>query len=329
MLYALTPANGDGHGPGPLVAGADGHLYGTTASGPDPASTGPAAAPTLFRLRRLPGDVVSYETLRAFDAPTTGLPGGDALTSGADGLIYGVASTGGPAASGTIFRFDPAAAAPPPLTVLSDFRPATAFLPSVPAAAADGFLYGTTLGSATMRGAVYRLDKTTGGVTILGDMPGPFAGSHSVSNSALVLGPDNLLYGTSSFNTASTFENRIVRVNPATGVATAASVITGPQAVPLGNTVYSGLVRTPGGALHGLRRDLMPQPSPHAPIYFVHVFQFDPAANAVTDFAQWGVTGVSDLLAAADGHLYVTTVVEHVVSITASPSPATMRTCGV
>jgi uncharacterized repeat protein (TIGR03803 family) len=299
VLYVLNPANGtDGRQPGPVTIGPDGHLYGTTRYGPQI-----DALPTVFRLRRLPGPAYAYDTLAPVDAALPGDQGAAPLTAGADGRMYGYSTSGGPAGTGTIFRFDLPPAGPPPgpvpLTVLHDFRPTTVYGPSEPVKANDGFLYGTTVGGSTKRGAVYRLDPTTGAVTILGAMPGPFAGVQTVSNSPLVLGPDGLLYGTSSSFTTTVFENRIVRVDPAAGVATEAAASGGtlpPPPAPTAYVRYSALVRA-GALLYGLRYEGTG----------TRVFRFDPQTNTVTDVASSSLTQVSGLLAAADGQLYVTT----------------------
>jgi len=297
VLYTLNPANGtDGRVPGPLTVGPDGHLYGTTQLGNLVPPTQPAP-PTLFRLRRLAGGAVAYDTLRSFDPATTGSAPNVLLTAGADNLIYGYAPTSGPAASGTIFRFDPLAAGPPPITVLSDFRPTTYFNPSRPATASDGFLYGTTAGGPTMRGGVYRLNTLTGEATVIGDLPGGFAGTRSVTNTPLIDGLDGFLYGTTTSIGATAIENRIIRVSPATGAISAAVTVTRPATQAA--VTYSRLVRTANGQLFGLRYEAGG----------TFVFRFNPQSNAVSDVAQTPRTRVSDLLAAADNQLYVTTSV--------------------
>jgi uncharacterized repeat protein (TIGR03803 family) len=296
VLYTLNPANGtDGRGPGPLVVGVDGHLYGTTQIG-NAIAPNQLAPPTLFRLRRLGGGSVAYDTLRSFDAPaTTGSAPGVLLTAGADNLIYGYAPTGGPAASGTIFRFDPLAASPPPITVLSDFRPTTYFAPSRPATATDGFLYGTTEGGPTMRGGVYRLNTLTGEATVIGDLPGGFAATRNVVNTPLMDGLDGFLYGSTTSISATAVENRIVRVSQATGAITAAVTVTRAATTFV---LFSRLVRNDNGQLFGLRYEGGG----------TFVFRFDQQSNAVIDVAQTTLTRVSDLLSGADGRLYVSTV---------------------
>ena len=282
VLYALNPANGtDGRNPGPVTIAADGHLYGTTRHGNQVAD-----APTLFRLRRLPGPAYAYDTIGTVPGQTSAGELPSALTAGADGRLYGYAATGGPVDLGLVFRFDLPPAGPPPvqvaLVVLHDFRPTTVYRPSAPARANDGLLYGTTVGGTNLNGAVYRLNPVTGAVTILGDLPAAFGGTSRVTNSSLVLGPDNLLYGTALSSLPGSFENRIIRVDPATGVATLPAYTVG--ALPAnGYSFYSPLVRTPAGALYGLRYQSTG----------TQVFRFDPQANTVTDVASTTLTDVS------------------------------------
>jgi uncharacterized repeat protein (TIGR03803 family) len=307
-LYALTPSNGlDGIGPGQLTAGLDGHLYGTTilgnvASSPAPGFVGP---PTLFRLRLLAGGAVAFETLRGLDPAVDGRPEPADLTTAADGRIYGTAAGNGPFGNGTLFRFDPLAPGPPSnpiaFTVLHAF-PSPPSMPSAPVLAPDGFLYGTTaVGGATGRGAVYRLDRSTGQVTILGDFPGGPVEAATHGASALVPGPDGMLYGTTTSYvdpspSPTARQNRIVRIDPATGTATVASERLEP--LSSGTTYRGGLVRTPAGGLYGLR----------VAVSTTTLFRFDPQTNATTDVAL--VTGGSPastiMLAADDGRIYLT-----------------------
>ncbi len=92
-LHSLTPSNGfDGRGPGPLVAGGDGHFYGIT-DAPNQGSGIPPAAGTLFRLRAGAGGTFTYETIRVLDRNVDGFPLQARLTLGADGLLYGFAQT--------------------------------------------------------------------------------------------------------------------------------------------------------------------------------------------------------------------------------------------
>jgi uncharacterized repeat protein (TIGR03803 family) len=296
IVYTLTPSNGvDGRVPAQLLAAADGHVYGAT-SRPNGGSSGPG---TLFRLRVGPGSTFTYETLRVLDASVARerVP---ALTQGADGLIYGASAEGGPTETGTLFRFDPLEGGPPgnaiAFTVLHAFPYLTTWGPSAPVPAADGFLYGlTSHGAANNRGMVYRLTPATGTITTLGTVPGALSGL--TSNSALVAGPDGLLYGTSTAHAPDEVD-QIIRLDPATGAATVAVGAIGPARAPstapfIG--VAPGLVRTPAGQLYGVRYDTTA----------TFVYRFDPVANTATDVATTSAvtTGLSPLLATSAGQV--------------------------
>ena len=184
----------------------------------------------LFRLRAGAGGTFTYERLRELDEALAGRPSQVRLTLGADGLLYGYAQAGGPSGNGTLFRFDPSGGGPPAdpiaFTVLHTFPQLNTWNPAAPVLAADGFLYGlTNAGGAHDRGAVYRLNAATGAVAILGDVPA--ASTPHIVSSALVPGPDGLLYGTSAAgptegSTPTPVEFHILRVTPASGAATVA-----------------------------------------------------------------------------------------------------------
>ena len=138
----------------------------------------------------------------------------EALAVGLDGFLYGTALLEGAHRAGTVFRVDPSTSQ---FQVINFFpQNLHTWKPSVPVRVANGDLYGTTShGDANLRGSVYRIDGTTSALTILGPIPGAVEPSLAGVNSALVLAPDGLLYGTA--------RDRILRVDPSTGgIATAA-----------------------------------------------------------------------------------------------------------
>jgi uncharacterized repeat protein (TIGR03803 family) len=293
-IYSLTPSGGvDGRNPGPLVQSGDGHFYGVTDAGNNPAST---TASTIFRLRAGVGGTFTYETIAVLDRLVSGKPSQAKLTVGADGLIYGFAQQGGPNDTGTIFRFDPAGGGPPEnpisFTVRHAFPVLTTWNPSTPRPASDNFLYGlTNAGGAARRGAAYRLNPGIAAVTTLGEVPGIAASR--VVNGPLTQGPDGQLYGNSvqyvpipGTSNEQVGANHMLRVDPSTGAVTVATS---------GNGVPPELVRTPAGALYGM---IAP------PGGFV---RFDPLANSVTVVAALLTTagvGVSQPTATTDGQVY-------------------------
>jgi uncharacterized repeat protein (TIGR03803 family) len=287
LVYSMAPSNGvDGRAPGPLFAAADGHFYGATTRRSDGSVGG-----TLFRLRAGAGGTFAFEPLRQLERFVDGSPWNSVLTQGADGLIYGSA-TSGPTQSGTLFRFDPLASGPPTnpiaFTVLHTFPCTGSWFPSSGLTLApDGFLYGTTdYCGASFRGAVYRLAPATGAMSFLGDIPG----APSIQgNSALVPGPDGRLYGTSKAYASPNFVTSIIRVDPSTGAVT---VAVGAVATPSPlDGIRTGLVRSSTGQMFGVRRE--------ASTYLV--YRFDPVANAVSTAASFSAEGLSELVALESG----------------------------
>ena len=309
-IYSLAPSNGvDGRRPGPIVSGGDGNFYGVT----DLPNSGASSGWALFRLRPGAGATFTYERLRELDENVAGRPTQVKLTLGADGLLYGYAQAGGPSGNGTLFRFDPNEGGPPAdpiaFTLVHAFPQLNTWNPSAPVLAADGFLYGVTnAGGAANRGAVYRLNATTAAVAILGDVPA--ASTPHIVNSALVPGPDGLLYGTSVAGptvagTPTPVEFDILRITPASGTAT---VAVGP--LP-GSAAPVGLVRTTAGGLYGPQRGGGPR----------GIVRFDPVANTVTTVTSLETTAslfLSPLTATSDGGVYA-------LSQTAIPNPFTAR----
>jgi uncharacterized repeat protein (TIGR03803 family) len=158
ILFRMTPGGDltvlhrfegtDGIGPGGMVQGLDGNLYGTTISG------GASRLGTVFRLTT----AGAVSVLHSFSGSPHGAYPGGGLIRGTDGALYGTTTAGGRAftfrSTGTAFRITTAGA----FSVLHVFQsyfdgdePRGALLQ-----ASDGNLYGAARDGES--GIVFRLD---------------------------------------------------------------------------------------------------------------------------------------------------------------------------
>ncbi len=98
-LYNFGSSTNDGTSPNSaLVAGSDGALYGTTASGGADGWQGG----TVFKLN---SDGGRYQTLHSFGGPSDGWSP-EGLVVGADGALYGTTYLGGTNYAGTVFQIN-------------------------------------------------------------------------------------------------------------------------------------------------------------------------------------------------------------------------------
>lgn len=157
----------------PLVAYADGYLYGTTTRG------GTTGNGTIFRVRL---DGTGFEVLHTFPAlvasTTSASTNSDGavplagLTDGGDGRLYGVASVGGNTGNGTLYVFDPVGRV---FSVLHHFDGTRGSQPTGELLLGqDGRLFGTTAsggtnaaGDGTLFGTVFAIERDGTGFTSL------------------------------------------------------------------------------------------------------------------------------------------------------------------
>ena len=149
QLYAFTGGTDGGYPTASLVQGADGNFYGTTSQG------GAAGAGTVFQLTSGGGLTVLYTFTGGADGgyPSAG------LIRGADGNLYGTASSGGASSAGTVFQLTPAGN----ITVLYSFTGGTdgGYPIGGVIQATDGNFYGTTYqGGDSGAGVVFQLSNS-------------------------------------------------------------------------------------------------------------------------------------------------------------------------
>jgi uncharacterized repeat protein (TIGR03803 family) len=226
----------DGTGPqSALIQASDGNFYGTTSGG------GPAADGTVFRIT----PQGAFTTLYSFDG--TALNGGsapqNALIQGTDGNLYGVTST-------TIFKITLQGV----LTVLHVFND--------PGVLNDGFdtIFGSLVqapdgnfyGTSTAGGSTSATNQSTGSgglfkITPQGDYTflhsfgdGTIANDGTAPTGALTVGPNGLLYGTTSLGgSGGTYYGTVFTLNPAAPLITSSTTATGALTVPFSYQVIA------------------------------------------------------------------------------------------
>ncbi len=199
ILLNFTATGGDGQNPqAALTLGRDGALWGTTAAG------GPNGFGTAFRINQ---DGSDYQLLHSFLGviSSDGSQPQGALLQTADGFWYGATATGGNAGAGTIFQLRPDGSG---YSIVVQFGHGNGSNPTGGLIqGTDGALYGTLpLGGDHGLGAVFRLDLSLGGLTIIHSFCGllssliPICGRDGdLLDTPVVQGSDGALYGSTSY----------------------------------------------------------------------------------------------------------------------------------
>ncbi len=264
-----------------LVQGADGGLYGTTASG------GTIGGGIIFKITTN-GVFATLYNFNGGDGDSPEVP----MILGADGNLYGTTSSGGAAGDGEIFELTQAGA----LTQIGTFNYFNGFDPSKLTQGIDGSFYGTTFGGgAPGDGTVFNL-STNGLLTTL--FVCDYTNGGYLPLAGLSQAPDGNLYGTTYEGGASNFGTLIVMTplgkvttlysftGAADGGHPSADLVQGPDGNFYGTTIV-------GGAFDdGL------------------VFRWTPGSAPVPLASFDGFNGAhpqSALVATADGSLYGTT----------------------
>jgi uncharacterized repeat protein (TIGR03803 family) len=204
VLHIFGSSASDGVGPGALVQGSDGALYGTTYGGGTYTN---AYGGTVFRLNT---DGSRYQVLYNFGSTTNDGSSSFGLVEGSDGALYGMTGFGGEGAytnwfgaSGTVFKIAKDGSG---YRVLYSFgsTPNDGLGPTGRLIeGSDGELYGTTDygGSFTDQngyslGTVFKLNKDGSGYSLLHSFG---EGSDGQNPNGLVAGTDGELYGSTYY----------------------------------------------------------------------------------------------------------------------------------
>ena len=202
-----------------LLAGGDGWMYGTAASG------GKSGAGVVFRVRRT-GEV---EVLGNF----TGLDGSapqSALVGSAAAGIYGTTTLGGTTGKGTVFRVFPTGG----IAKVAEFDGTNGRAPSGGLTVGpDGLLYGVASGGGTLdRGTIFRVTPE-GTIVKLLDFTGP---NGAIPQSPMVVGSDGAFHGVTTSG-GSDFTGLAFRFTVAGGLVPLASLTGQAGSYPMGALV--------------------------------------------------------------------------------------------
>lgn len=253
-LYSFT-GKSDGAGPvSGLAVGADGLLYGTTAygfqlgvaivfAGGGGGSGTLRGSGTVFRITTNG----TFGTLASFPlAVDGGWP--TALAQGSDGALYGLTEIDGKYGYGTAFRITPDGS----LTVLHDFNGFDGgYSTEGFVFGKDGYLYATTgYGGSRGGGTIFRM-STNGNLTTMYNFTGVDDGLYP--SSALIVGEDGSMYGTTAWATKDDHNGTIFRMTMA-GILETVYRFTGVRdsGESDGGRADGPLIRTSDGSLYGV-----------------------------------------------------------------------------
>jgi len=232
-----------------LLLASDGNFYGTTSSG------GTDGRGTIFQM--LPdGTLTTIYTFRNATAASTGAAPNEKLVEGADGFLYGTASTGGLGGYGTIFKIAKLPGSTP--ITLVEFTGGTtgAWRGNKPVGLTlgrDGNFYGVTeSGGAFRSGTLFKMTPA-GVISTMGDFGSSITTSTApkTPKAPLVQGKDGFLYGTTSAGGKNDLGG-IYKTAPGSASATLLVSFTGTSGAAKGSACETPLVQGTDGFFYGV-----------------------------------------------------------------------------
>jgi uncharacterized repeat protein (TIGR03803 family) len=188
---------------------------------------------------------VTYQKLKSFGKPASGVTPYSGLIQGTDGALYGTTQQGGSIGGGTVFKVNPDGTG---FSVLKNLDlSTTGYYPyGSLVQGADGALYGTALyGGSDGGGTVFKLNTDGTGFAVLKNLDYAVSGYYPYGN--LIQGTDGALYGTAlyggSFGSGTAFKLN----TDGTGF----SVLKNFDYSTTGGNVYAGLKQGTDGKLYG------------------------------------------------------------------------------
>ena len=231
VLHSLSSAADGANCYGSLVKGSDNNFYGTTNGG------GTTGQGTIFKIT--PAGV--YTVLRQMNQATDGGHSQSDLIQATDGNFYGMAYSGGPNFSGTIFKITPTGT----FTLLRSLVSANGINPyGSLLQGTDGNFYGTTSSSGANSGGTIFKITPAGTLTVLHALLPTTEGGNP--RGSLVRGNDGNYYGLT--NTGGTnFFGSLFKIT-STGVFT---VLTGFNGAIIGDAPNESLIQATDFAFYG------------------------------------------------------------------------------
>jgi uncharacterized repeat protein (TIGR03803 family) len=231
VLHSLSSTADGANCYGSLVKGTDNNFYGTTNGG------GTTGQGTIFKIT--PAGV--YTVLRQMNQATDGSHSQSDLIQATDGNFYGMAYSGGPNFSGTIFKITSTGT----FTVLRSLVSANGINPyGSLLQGTDGNFYGTTSSGGTSAGGTIFKITPTGTLTVLRALLATADGGNP--RGSLVRGNDGNYYGLTN-NGGSNFFGTLFKIS-ATGTFTVLTRLNGDL---IGNAPYESLIQATDVAYYG------------------------------------------------------------------------------